>query len=34
MIVVLSDKQEVTLSLHGNELLHVRKALLELRAAS
>lgn len=34
MIVVLADKQEVALSLHGNELLHVRKALLELRAAS
>jgi len=34
LIVVLADGQEVALSLHGDELLHVRKALLELRAAS
>jgi len=31
IIVVLADAQEVVLSLHGNELLHVRKALLEYR---
>ena len=29
LIVVLADGQEVVLSLHGNELLHVRKALLD-----
>jgi hypothetical protein len=34
LIVVLADGQEVALSLHGDELLHVRKALLELRAVS
>jgi hypothetical protein len=34
LIVVLADGQEVALSLHGDELLHVRKALLELRASS
>lgn len=34
ILVVLGDAQEVSLSLHGDELLHVRKALLELRAAS
>jgi hypothetical protein len=33
LIVVLADGQEVALSLHGDELLHVRKALLELRGA-
>lgn len=32
LLVVLSDGQEVVLSLHGDELLHVRKALLELRS--
>jgi hypothetical protein len=31
LIVVLSDGQEVVLSLHGDELLHVRKALLDFR---
>jgi hypothetical protein len=34
LIAVLSDRQEVALSLHGDELLHVRKALLELRSTS
>lgn len=34
LIVVLSDGQEVVLSLHGDELLHVRKALLELRGTA
>ncbi len=34
LIVVLADKQEIALSLHGSELMHVRKALLEIRAAS
>ena len=33
LIVVLSDRQEVVLSLHGNELAHVRKALLDIRSA-
>lgn len=33
-IVVLGDAQEVLLSLHGDELMHVRKALLELRSAT
>ena len=31
MIVVLSDRQEVFLSLHGDELLGVQQALLDLR---
>ncbi|MGH7490558.1 MAG: hypothetical protein ACREMY_33845, partial [bacterium] len=31
IIVILADAQEIVLSLHGNELLHVRKALLEYR---
>ncbi len=34
LIVVLADRQETVLSLHGDELMHVRKALLEFRAAS
>jgi hypothetical protein len=34
IIVVLSDGQEVVLSLRGDELLHVRKALLELRGTA
>lgn len=34
LIVVLADGQEVVLSLHGDELLHVRKALLELRGTA
>lgn len=33
MLVVLGDRQEISLSLRGNELVHVRKALLELRAS-
>lgn len=33
LIVVLADGQEVVLSLHGDELMHVRKALLEFRTA-
>lgn len=33
ILVVLGDRQEVSLSLHGDELVHVRKALLELRAS-
>jgi hypothetical protein len=32
MLVVLADSQEVHLTLHGDELLHVRKALLEFRS--
>lgn len=32
MIVVLADRQEVTLSLHDPELMYVRKALLEARS--
>lgn len=31
VIVVLADGQEVLLSLHGDELLHVKKSLLDLR---
>lgn len=34
LVVVLADGQEVGLSLHGDELLHVRKALLELRGTA
>lgn len=34
LIVVLADGQEVVLSLHGDELLHVRKALLEFRGTA
>lgn len=34
LIIVLADGQELVLSLHGNELLHVRKALLELRGTA
>jgi hypothetical protein len=34
LIVVLSDGQEVLLSLHGDELMHVRKALLEFRSTA
>ncbi|MEA2704930.1 MAG: hypothetical protein QOD63_2875 [Actinomycetota bacterium] len=34
LIVVLADGQEAVLSLHGDELMHVRKALLEFRAAT
>jgi len=33
-VVVLADRQEVLLSLHGDELMHVRKALLEFRATA
>lgn len=33
LIVVLSDAQEYALALHGDELMHVRKALLEHRDA-
>ncbi|MEY2419955.1 MAG: hypothetical protein QOI95_22 [Acidimicrobiaceae bacterium] len=34
LVVVLADGQEVVLALHGDELMHVRKALLEFRTAS
>lgn len=34
LIVVLSERQEKLLTLHGNELLNVRKALLGIRAGA
>jgi hypothetical protein len=34
MILVLSDRQEILLALQGSELMHVRKALLELRTSA
>lgn len=34
LVVVLADGQEVALSLHGDELVHVRKSLLEIRGAA